>query len=42
MIVYEVKIKEFFELDDEFVKDVDEDVDIFEELKVKIKDEFKE
>ncbi|CAM3178645.1 trigger factor [Lactiplantibacillus plajomi] len=40
--VHEVKTKELPELDDEFAKDVDEDVDTLEELKAKIKDELKE
>ncbi len=40
--IHEVKEKELPELDDEFAKDVDEDVDSLEELKVKIKDELKE
>ncbi|RRK11622.1 trigger factor [Lactiplantibacillus garii] len=40
--VHEVKTKELPELDDEFAKDVDEDVDTLEELKAKIKDELKD
>lgn len=40
--IHEVKEKELPELDDEFAKDVDEDVDSLEELKAKIKDELKE
>lgn len=35
MIIYEVKVKEVFELDDEFVKDVDDEVLILDELKEK-------
>ena len=40
--IHEVKEKELPKLDDEFAKDVDEDVDSLEELKAKIKDELKE
>jgi len=40
--VHEVKTKELPELDDEFAKDVDEDVDTLEELKTKIKEDLKE
>lgn len=40
--IHEVKEKELPELDDEFAKDVNEDVDSLEELKAKIKDELKE
>lgn len=39
--VHEVKTKELPELDDEFAKDADEDVDTLEELKTKITDELK-
>ncbi len=40
--VHEIKEKQLPELDDDFAKDVDEDVDTLEELKAKIKDELKE
>ncbi|KRL36490.1 trigger factor [Liquorilactobacillus uvarum] len=40
--VHEVKEKQLPELDDDFAKDVDEEVDTLEELKAKIKDELKE
>lgn len=40
--IHEIKIKELPELDDEFAKDVDEDVDSLEELKAKTKDQIKE
>ncbi|GBG95575.1 trigger factor [Ligilactobacillus salitolerans] len=40
--IHEVKAKELPELDDEFAKDVDEDVDTLEELKAKIKEDLKE
>ncbi len=40
--IHEVKAKELPALDDEFAKDVDEEVDSLEELKAKIKDELKE
>lgn len=40
--IHEVKTKELPELDDEFAKDVDEDVDSLEELKAKTKDQIKE
>ncbi|KRK49486.1 trigger factor [Secundilactobacillus kimchicus] len=40
--IHEVKAKELPKLDDEFAKDVDEEVDSLEELKAKIKDELKE
>ncbi len=40
--IHEVKQKELPELDDEFAKDVDEEVDSLDELKAKIKDELKE
>ncbi|KRN94058.1 trigger factor [Pediococcus stilesii] len=39
--IHEIKTKELPELDDEFAKDVDEDVDSLEELKAKTKDEIK-
>jgi trigger factor len=39
--LHEIKTKELPELDDEFAKDVDEDVDSLEELKAKTKDEIK-
>ncbi|HIZ96840.1 MAG TPA: trigger factor [Candidatus Ligilactobacillus excrementavium] len=39
--IHEVKEKELPELDDEFAKDVDEDVDTLEELKAKIKEDLK-
>ncbi|WP_025021693.1 trigger factor [Ligilactobacillus hayakitensis] len=40
--IHEVKAKELPELDDEFAKDVDEEVSTLEELKAKIKDRLKE
>lgn len=40
--IHEVKQKELPELDDEFAKDIDEEVDSLDELKAKIKDELKE
>ncbi|KRL75781.1 trigger factor [Secundilactobacillus paracollinoides] len=40
--IHEVKAKELPALDDEFAKDVDEEVDSLDELKAKIKDELKE
>lgn len=40
--IHEVKQKEFPELDDDFAKDIDDDVDTLEELKAKVKDEIKE
>lgn len=40
--IHEVKTKELPDLDDEFAKDVDEDVDSLEELKAKTKDRLKE
>ncbi|KRN88912.1 trigger factor [Ligilactobacillus ceti] len=40
--IHEVKAKEVPALDDEFAKDVDEEVSSLEELKAKIKDEIKE
>ncbi len=40
--IHEVKEKQLPEIDDDFAKDVDEDVDSLEELKAKIKDELKE
>lgn len=40
--IHEIKTKELPELDDEFSKDVDEDVDSLEELKAKTKDQIKE
>lgn len=40
--MHEIKTKELPELDDEFAKDVDEDVDSLEELKAKTKDQIKE
>ncbi|UDM32519.1 trigger factor [Lentilactobacillus laojiaonis] len=40
--IHEVKGKELPELDDEFAKDVDEDVDSLEELKNKTKEQIKE
>ncbi|MCH5464311.1 trigger factor [Levilactobacillus tujiorum] len=40
--IHEVKEKQLPELDDEFAKDVDEDVDSLEELKAKTKDRLKE
>ncbi|CAJ1227459.1 trigger factor [Levilactobacillus zymae] len=40
--IHEVKEKQLPELDDEFAKDVDEDVDSLDELKAKTKDRLKE
>ncbi|AYM03039.1 trigger factor [Levilactobacillus yiduensis] len=40
--IHEVKEKQLPELDDEFAKDVDEDVDSLEELEAKTKDNLKE
>ncbi|MDV2602691.1 trigger factor [Pediococcus acidilactici] len=40
--IHEIKTKELPELDDEFAKDVDEEVDSLEELKAKTKDQIKE
>lgn len=40
--VHEVKVKELPELDDEFVKDLDEDVETVDELKEKIRKELEE
>lgn len=40
--IHEIKTKELPELDDEFAKDVGEDVDSLEELKAKTKDQIKE
>lgn len=40
--IHEVKEKQLPELDDEFAKDVDEDVDSLEELKTKTKESLKE
>ncbi|HIX01470.1 MAG TPA: trigger factor [Candidatus Ligilactobacillus excrementigallinarum] len=40
--IHEVKEKELPELDDEFAKDIDDDVDTLTELKAKIKDQIKE
>jgi len=40
--LHEVKTKELPELDDDFAKDVDENVDTLEELKTKIHDEIKD
>ncbi|KRM90773.1 trigger factor [Liquorilactobacillus cacaonum] len=40
--IHEIKSKQLPELDDDFAKDVDEEVDTLEELKAKIKDEIKE
>ncbi|QMU07478.1 trigger factor [Levilactobacillus suantsaii] len=40
--IHEVKEKQLPDLDDEFAKDVDEDVDSLEELKAKTKDHLKE
>ncbi|KRK99224.1 trigger factor [Companilactobacillus futsaii] len=40
--IHEVKTKELPKLDDDFAKDVDEDVDTLEELKTKIHDEIKD
>lgn len=40
--VHEVKAKELPELDDEFVKDLDEDVETVDELKAKIRKELEE
>ena len=40
--IHEVKQKELPELDDDFAKDIDDDVDTLEELKAKAKDEIKE
>lgn len=40
--IHEVKTKELPALDDEFAKDVDEDVDSLEEFKAKTKDQLKE
>ncbi|KRL04624.1 trigger factor [Liquorilactobacillus oeni] len=42
VVIHEVKQKQLPEIDDDFAKDVDEDVDSLEELKAKIKDELKE
>jgi trigger factor len=39
--IHEIKTKELPELDDEFAKDVDEDVDSLEDLKAKTKEEIK-
>lgn len=36
MKLYEIKIKEVLVFDDEFVKDIDEEVEILDELKEKI------
>ena len=40
--LHEVKTKELPELDDDFAKDVDENVDTLEELKTKVHDEIKD
>ncbi|WP_125712758.1 trigger factor [Companilactobacillus kedongensis] len=40
--IHEVKTKELPELDDDFAKDVDEDVDTLDDLKKKIHDELKD
>ena len=40
--IHEVKQKELPESDDDFAKDIDDDVDTLEELKAKVKDEIKE
>ncbi|RYL93858.1 trigger factor [Sporolactobacillus sp. THM7-4] len=40
--IHEIKTKQLPELDDEFAKDVDEDVETFAELKEKIKNHLKE
>ncbi|PWG00685.1 trigger factor [Levilactobacillus bambusae] len=40
--IHEVKAKQLPELDDEFAKDVDDDVDSLDELKAKIKERLKE
>lgn len=40
--VHEIKVKKLPELDDEFAKDVDEDVESLQELKEKIKNHLKE
>ena len=40
--IHEVKQKELPELNDDFAKDIDDDVDTLEELKAKVKDEIKE
>ena len=40
--IHEVKQKELPKLDDDFAKDIDEDVDTLTELKAKIKDEIKQ
>lgn len=40
--IHEVKAKQLPELNDDFAKDVDEDVDTLEELKAKVKDDLKE
>jgi trigger factor len=40
--VHEIKVKELPELDDEFAKDADEEVESFEELKTKIENRLKE
>lgn len=42
VMIHEVKQKELPELDDDFAKDIDDDVDTLEELKAKVKDEIKE
>ncbi|MFD1484191.1 trigger factor [Lacticaseibacillus baoqingensis] len=39
-IIHEVKTKELPDLDDDFAKDLDEDVDTLDELKAKIKEEL--
>lgn len=40
--VHEIKVKQLPELDDEFAKDVDEEVETLDELKEKIKNQLKE
>lgn len=40
--IHEIKAKEFPELDDEFAKDVDEEVETFDELKKKRKEQLEE
>ncbi|MCI1283076.1 trigger factor [Lacticaseibacillus songhuajiangensis] len=39
--IHEVKVKELPELDDEFAKDVDEDVDSLDDLKKKVREDLK-
>lgn len=39
--IHEVKVKELPELDDEFAKDVDEDIDTLDDLKKKVREDLK-